>query len=433
MRPDRLVVGEVRGGEVVDLLAALNTGHEGGCGTLHANSALDVPARIEALALAAGLGRAAAHSQLASAVDVVLHLARGPDGRRRLAQVAVPERERDGSGDDGVRGRGRRRRRRYVPGRRRRSWPAARSNGTPDDRPGRGLRRRGGAGGVPAPPRLPVRSIGGPPRWLVAPVLGAVAAVALVGGSARWLFLAVLATATAWAVARLLRQRARRREARDDAARVLEACELLAAELGAGRPPGPALERAAGDWPHLAGVAEAFRVGADVPAALRTAATLPGRGRPADRGGGLAGRAPDRPGARRRRRPGGPRPPRRPGDPADRRRRAGVGAGHRPAGRRPAGPGAADGLRRRRRPVGLPAPAPGRVWPAWPPGWRSGSPACGGSRRSPATSTALDDRRARRVAARTRRGHGGRPARAAHPPTPRPGRRRRTRRLGRGG
>ena len=58
MRPDRLVVGEVRGAEVVDLLAALNTGHEGGCGTLHANSAADVPARIEALALAAGLDRA---------------------------------------------------------------------------------------------------------------------------------------------------------------------------------------------------------------------------------------------------------------------------------------------------------------------------------------------------------------------------------------
>ncbi|MFA6298800.1 MAG: TadA family conjugal transfer-associated ATPase [Nocardioides sp.] len=96
MRPDRLVVGEVRGSEVVDLLAAMNTGHEGGCGTLHANSALDVPSRVEALALAAGLGRAAAHSQLASAVDVVLHLARGRDGRRRLAQVAVPVREASG-------------------------------------------------------------------------------------------------------------------------------------------------------------------------------------------------------------------------------------------------------------------------------------------------------------------------------------------------
>jgi pilus assembly protein CpaF len=92
MRPDRLVVGEVRGGEVVELLAALNTGHEGGCGTLHANSAGDVPARIEALALAAGLGREAAHSQLASAVDVVLHLGRRPDGFRRLREIAVPVR-----------------------------------------------------------------------------------------------------------------------------------------------------------------------------------------------------------------------------------------------------------------------------------------------------------------------------------------------------
>jgi pilus assembly protein CpaF len=93
MRPDRLVVGEVRGAEVVDLLAALNTGHEGGCGTLHANSAGDVPARVEALALAAGLGRAAVHSQLASGVSAVVHLQRGRDGVRRLAEIAVPERD----------------------------------------------------------------------------------------------------------------------------------------------------------------------------------------------------------------------------------------------------------------------------------------------------------------------------------------------------
>ncbi len=92
MRPDRLVVGEVRGAEVVDLLAALNTGHAGGCGTLHANSASDVPARVEALALAAGLPRDAAHSQLAAALDVVVHLGRGPDGRRRVLELAVPER-----------------------------------------------------------------------------------------------------------------------------------------------------------------------------------------------------------------------------------------------------------------------------------------------------------------------------------------------------
>ena len=96
MRPDRLVVGETRGAEVVDLLAALNTGHEGGCCTVHANSAADVPARLEALALAAGLSREAMHAQLAGAVDVVLHVARGADGRRRLVELAVPRRTRDG-------------------------------------------------------------------------------------------------------------------------------------------------------------------------------------------------------------------------------------------------------------------------------------------------------------------------------------------------
>ncbi|RYP87280.1 TadA family conjugal transfer-associated ATPase [Nocardioides guangzhouensis] len=96
MRPDRLVVGEVRGAEVVDLMAALNTGHEGGCGTLHANAAADVPARVEALALGAGLGRDAAHSQFASAIEVVLHLVRDPDGRRRLSEVAVPDRDSSG-------------------------------------------------------------------------------------------------------------------------------------------------------------------------------------------------------------------------------------------------------------------------------------------------------------------------------------------------
>lgn len=96
MRPDRLVVGEVRGAEVVELLAALNTGHEGGCGTIHANSAHDVPARVEALCLAAGLGREAAHSQLLAGVDAVLHLGRDVDGVRVLREVAVPRRRPDG-------------------------------------------------------------------------------------------------------------------------------------------------------------------------------------------------------------------------------------------------------------------------------------------------------------------------------------------------
>ncbi|MEU6962838.1 TadA family conjugal transfer-associated ATPase [Streptomyces chrestomyceticus] len=96
MRPDRLVVGEVRGAEVTDLLAALNTGHEGGCGTVHANAPGDVPARLEALGSTAGLDRAALHSQVAAALSVLLHLVRDRDGRRRLARVDVLERDRDG-------------------------------------------------------------------------------------------------------------------------------------------------------------------------------------------------------------------------------------------------------------------------------------------------------------------------------------------------
>ncbi|MDA2809287.1 TadA family conjugal transfer-associated ATPase [Nocardiopsis sp. RSe5-2] len=96
MRPDRLVVGEVRGAEVVSLLAALNTGHEGGSGTVHANAAEELPARIEALACAAGLTREAAHSQLAATGAVAVHMVRGEDGMRRPAQVCVLRRSGDG-------------------------------------------------------------------------------------------------------------------------------------------------------------------------------------------------------------------------------------------------------------------------------------------------------------------------------------------------
>ncbi|ASU86002.1 pilus assembly protein CpaF [Nocardiopsis gilva YIM 90087] len=96
MRPDRLVVGEVRGAEVVDLLAALNTGHEGGACTLHANTAADLPARIEALGCAAGLGREAVHSQLAATRVLVVHVVRDPGGRRRVAEVRVLHRDASG-------------------------------------------------------------------------------------------------------------------------------------------------------------------------------------------------------------------------------------------------------------------------------------------------------------------------------------------------
>ncbi len=82
MRPDRLVLGECRGAEIRELLAALNTGHDGGAGTLHANSLADVPARLEALGALAGMTPAAVARQTVSAIDVVLHLERRPEGRR---------------------------------------------------------------------------------------------------------------------------------------------------------------------------------------------------------------------------------------------------------------------------------------------------------------------------------------------------------------
>lgn len=88
MRPDRIVVGEVRGAEVRELLAALNTGHEGGCGTVHANAPADVVARFEALGALASLGPDAVRAQLAAAIDVVVHVTRDHGGRR-VASVAA--------------------------------------------------------------------------------------------------------------------------------------------------------------------------------------------------------------------------------------------------------------------------------------------------------------------------------------------------------
>lgn len=89
MRPDRIVIGEVRGAEVADWLAAMNTGHAGCCATIHANRPEDVPARLEALGVTAGLDRQAVHSQAAAALDVVLQLTRDDDGRRRVASIGL--------------------------------------------------------------------------------------------------------------------------------------------------------------------------------------------------------------------------------------------------------------------------------------------------------------------------------------------------------
>ena len=87
MRPDRLVLGECRGAEVQDLLGALNTGHDGGAGTLHANSLRDVPARLEALGALAGMSEHALARQAVSAIGLVVHLVR-EGGVRRLAGFA---------------------------------------------------------------------------------------------------------------------------------------------------------------------------------------------------------------------------------------------------------------------------------------------------------------------------------------------------------
>ncbi|MCC3265681.1 TadA family conjugal transfer-associated ATPase [Arthrobacter gengyunqii] len=95
MRPDRLIVGECRGAEVRELLAAMNTGHDGAGGTIHANSAASVPARLAALGALAGMSSAAVNLQAASALDVVVHLARDTAGRR-VAEIAVITASADG-------------------------------------------------------------------------------------------------------------------------------------------------------------------------------------------------------------------------------------------------------------------------------------------------------------------------------------------------
>jgi len=98
MRPDRIVVGEVRGAEALDMLAAMTTGHDGSLSTVHAGSLQEALARVETLALMAdvALPHAAVREQVASAIDVIVHQARGADGRRAVTAVSEVVR-RDGA------------------------------------------------------------------------------------------------------------------------------------------------------------------------------------------------------------------------------------------------------------------------------------------------------------------------------------------------
>jgi len=93
MRPDRIIVGEVRGGEALDMLQAMNTGHDGSLSTAHANSCRHLLWRLETMAMMSGVDLPAAHirNQVASAIDVVVHLARLRDGRRVVWEIAAVE------------------------------------------------------------------------------------------------------------------------------------------------------------------------------------------------------------------------------------------------------------------------------------------------------------------------------------------------------
>ncbi len=93
MRPDRIVVGEVRGGETMDMLSAMNTGHEGSLTTVHANSPEDALSRLETLASMSDLDIPfqAVQEQVNNAIDVIVQLDRGPDGSRRVSRVVSLE------------------------------------------------------------------------------------------------------------------------------------------------------------------------------------------------------------------------------------------------------------------------------------------------------------------------------------------------------
>ena len=177
MRPDRIVVGEVRGGEALDMLTAMTTGHEGSLSTLHASSPADAVRRVQTLALMGDLDlpyRAVA-DQVASALDLIVHQARLPDGARRVVEVSAVEAGPDGPSlttlvrgpPGGRRLRARRRRRRVARGRSPTpALPSRRERRLAGGGRGRRLGRaaRGGAGRLLAPGAPRARRAGPPPR-----------------------------------------------------------------------------------------------------------------------------------------------------------------------------------------------------------------------------------------------------------------------------
>ena len=154
MRPDRILVGEVRGPEALDMLQAMNTGHEGSLSTCHANGPADALRRLETMVLMGDvdLPLAAVRAQLDSGLDLVVQVSRCPGGARRIVEVAeVVEVDRDSAGDHD-------------------DPPARRPpRGSPAPGGGRRTRTIADAHGVVALPRRPARAPGAPPadpRWL---------------------------------------------------------------------------------------------------------------------------------------------------------------------------------------------------------------------------------------------------------------------------